>query len=367
MYTLYKKAKKTYTKYEREFSALALLLGFVVDNLTLQRIDLAFENIVLIFYMVLIVVAIVLLQRHEPLKVSDSAGTKAVAWLQLISPFLLQYALGGLFSGLSIFYFRSATLAASWPFLFILVVVLIGNEVYAKRLHRSIVLQLAVFYFALFSFSIFFVPIIVKDISVWVFLLSGVCSIAVVSGFVALLKKFVSKKLIEKNFKAISCTVLGIYAGIHLLYFLNVIPPIPLSMKERQLGYLVERVSGDYEVTIRQFSWWKNIGITETFKKQSSQEPVYFFTSVFAPTKFEKTITHQWQKKVDGTWITRSTIPFTIVGGRDGGYRGYSYSSIVDEGAWRVQTILKNGQIVGRKTFNVEITDKKITKKKVTF
>jgi len=363
--TLYQKIKRIYKTHEREFSAFALVLGFVIDNLTLQRIDLAFENFVLFFYMTLIAVAILLLQK-ESSQPKKTITVRAIEWATLFAPFIMQYALGGLFSGLSIFYFRSATLAASWPFLFILVVVLIGNEVYAKKLHKNIVLQLSVFYFSLFSFSIFFVPIIVKDISVWVFILSGAFSLLVIFGFIFILKKYSNEEKVITSYKKITLAIGAVYIGINTLYFLNVIPPIPLSMKERQLGYSVQRIANNYEISVADTNWLQNFGIIQNFQKEAGK-PVYFFTSVFAPTKFQKTIIHQWQTKRNDKWVTVSEIPFSISGGRDGGYRGYSYSNKVTGGTWRVQTVLDNGQIIGRKTFTVEIVNKVIQKKKELF
>src|SRR3989344_746768 len=121
--------KEKLAPYIRHWSSISLIGGFILDNLTLRRIDLFFENLVFLIYIGICAISITFLSFHE-------AGRLQGRWAEkLHTPFLLllQFAFGGLFSGFFIFYTRSATLAASWPFLLILLALLIGNEVLKKR------------------------------------------------------------------------------------------------------------------------------------------------------------------------------------------------------------------------------------------
>jgi len=47
------------------------------------------------------------------------------------------------------------------------------------------------------------------------------------------------------------------------------------------------------------------------------------------------------------------TVRFDIVGGRDGGYRGYSFKKNLKPGDWRVDVITETDQLLGRKKFTL--------------
>ena len=47
-------------------------------------------------------------------------------------------------------------------------------------------------------------------------------------------------------------------------------------------------------------------------------------------------------------------IPIKISGGREGGYRAYSFKQRLDPGDWRVDVESQDGRIVGRVSVTVE-------------
>lgn len=353
MISLFSKAKTIYAKYERWITAGALLLGFVVDNLTLQRIDLLFEKIVLFSYLSQVGIVIIYLNLYESGKLP---GRKIIEWLRLFAPIVLQFALGGLYSAFFIFYFRSGSIGTSWPFLLLLISVMIFNEVYTEKLHK-LSFQIGIFFISLFSLSIFYVPVIVKEIGASVFLLSGVISLFLIAVFIWILSRIDFNKYLE-NKKKIILTVLIIFFGINISYFTNIIPPIPLSLKNVQVAYNTERVGESYRVTIPDLAWHEKIFPNRTFEILRGQS-VYIYSSVFAPTNLKTDIFHQWQfKNSKGKWQTASKVDFPIRGGRDGGYRGYSTLWNMEEGNWRVNIKTKTGQTIGRISFKVEYVER---------
>ena len=54
-------------------------------------------------------------------------------------------------------------------------------------------------------------------------------------------------------------------------------------------------------------------------------------------------------------WKLESTLSYSIIGGRDGGYRGYSYKNSLKEGEWKVQVVNERGQILGQRKFKIKI------------
>ena len=85
-------------------------------------------------------------------------------------------------------------------------------------------------------------------------------------------------------------------------------------------------------------------------------EDLYVFTQIFAPTKLETTINHNWQwyNEAERSWENRDTIPISISGGRADGYRGFSRKSSLEYGLWRVKTTTPNGQVLGFTRFEVQ-------------
>lgn len=330
--------KGFYTKYERHISSGAFLLGFIIDNFTLTRIDQWLDNLILLSYLLIAGLGIFLFHLFE------SRG-----WGHGFFPIAIQFAFGGLFSGYFVFYSRSASLASSWIFIAFIILFLIGNEL-SKGKYSRLGFQIGVFFAALFSFSIFYVPILVNSIGAWVFVLSGIVSLVAIRLFVKLLSFVVSRK-IEETRKVLITIVGTIFVVFNILYFTNVIPPIPLSLKEVGVFHSVDRVGGNYIVTYEDKEWYQFYKrYNDTFR--SNGEPVYFFSAVFAPTDLKTNIYHHWQY-FDGQWVTINKYFLPILGGRGEGYRGYSYKSNPQEGKWRVDVITERGQVVGRAEFNV--------------
>ncbi|MEK7173886.1 MAG: DUF2914 domain-containing protein [Patescibacteria group bacterium] len=342
------KIRELYERYERRFTSLGFVFGFVMDTITLQRIDLLFENIVLFSYVLLAGISIAVFNFWESGKLRGAFFDAVSPWL----PFVMQIAFGGVFSGYVVFYARSGSLAASWPFVLILVVLLIGNEFFRKR-YQQLVFQISVFYIAVFSFAIFFLPVVFKAMGAGMFILSGVVSLLIMGGFVYMLFHMVPSRMRER-WRAAVLSIGALYAGMHILYFLNIIPPIPLSLKDAGAYHQVVRGNGGYRATLEDYPWYAFLLPSILHIEEGA--PVYFYSAVFAPTRLSTAIVHEWRyyDEQQSAWVVRSRVAFPIAGGRDGGYRGYSLKTNLDPGVWRVNVETERGQVIGRRTFRVE-------------
>jgi hypothetical protein len=197
------------------------------------------------------------------------------------------------------------------------------------------------------------IPLFVRKINPWVFMLSGAVSLIVIGGYLVLFKRVVPN-LFVGHIKQIKGVVLGIFILMNAFYFFNIIPPIPLALRDDGVYKSVVRTDTGYSFMEfqRRFSW-------KTLKKEYIVEvgsPVFFYSSVFAPVRFEQVIVHEWQKKdAKGDWVTVSAVTFPIIGGSDTGYRGYTVSQRVTPGEWRVLVKTRSGQTLGGETFVVRI------------
>lgn len=341
--------KHFYEKYEKYLSPGALVAGFVWDNLTLQRIDLWVDNLIILMYLFIACSSIIFLNAHKAQKFKRKIFDRFAG----VAPYILQFAFGGLFSVFVVFYSRSASFIKSWPFLIFLLFLLIGNELFQKKYLR-LIFQMSIFFVALFSYSIFALPVLVGRMGALVFLASSFLSLLLISIIIFVLRK-ISPEQIKERRNLLLYTIGGIFVLFNIFYFTNVIPPIPLALKEAGVYHSVLHVGTTYELTYEKPPWYL---FYEDFNPKFSWkkgEPVYIFSSVFAPTKLDTKIFHRWSyfDEMESGWVEKDKLGFSIFGGRDGGYRGYTLKYGVGPGDWKVDIITERNQVLGTVKFEV--------------
>lgn len=337
--------------YERYISPLSLIAGFLLDNyILLRRVDLLQSNLLLISYLVLAALGIILINLIE----SGRWTHRSMLAVAPFIPVVVQFCFGGLFSGFLSLYSRSAAYATSWIFVLALAALLLGNERF-RKLYVKFSFQIAVYFTVLFSFLIFFLPIIFKEIGPWMFILSGVLSIVFITAFLELLRRIVPE-VVKKNLTTVARTTALIFVTFNVLYFANIIPPLPLSLKEAGIYHDVRKIGSEYHLSGESRAWWQIYLTYNTTVHVTPGEGIYAFTAVFAPSGLSTIIVHQWQRfdSSAGEWVTADTVRFPVNGGRDGGYRGYSQKSDLTEGKWRVNVLTQYGQLIGRVGFTVQ-------------
>ncbi len=361
MQIINKKIKDFMDKYESYLSPVILFGGFLFDNFTLRRIDLWMENLVILIYLGLALFFIAYLNVCERGFWQRIFSKKGANW----ASFALQFVFGGLFSVFFVFYSRSASLFDSWIFLLILLILLVGNERAREKYFRFIV-HVNIFYFTLFSYFVFAVPIFLGRMGADVFLISGALSLVCIGIILYSLYKITAVKY-KQSIKKVIAGIVGVYLFFNLMYFANVIPPIPLALKEIDIYHSISRVNGDYSLSYEKLPWYVFWDNNKNIYHKAPGEGVYVYSAIFAPTKISTKIFHQWYFFEDsqGIWIKRDKLGYNIVGGRENGYRGYSVKYNLEAGRWRVDVITGRGQVLGRKKFEVVLVGKKVELSKI--
>lgn len=338
-----------YGRYERPISSASLVGGFIFDALTLKRADLLWENIWVAAHFIIIIIFTILVNLQENEAMNDRDASKKHFWYINI----LQFFYGGLLSTFLVFYFRSATLLVTWPFLFILAIAFIANDSFKKHYAR-LAFQISLFFLSLMAFTIFIVPVIFHRIGWDIFLASGAISLSVLFIFLLGLK-FIAKERFSQSKKILAFSIAGIYLAINILYFTNLIPPIPLSLKEAGVYHLIYRnKSGDYVVEGEEKNWLNYFSFHDDFHAVKG-DAAFAHSAIFSPALFKNNLVHVWQKydNASGQWATIYRIDLTATGGREGGYRTYSYVKNIAPGEWRVNVETSDRKIIGRLRFNV--------------
>ena len=339
-------------QYEKYLSPGAMLFGFVVDSLTLTRADVWLDNLILLSYILLAGTSILLLNAHA------AGRIKKLERLVVLLPLAMQFAFGGLFSGFVVLYSRSASLAASWPFIGMMATLLIGNEYFRSR-YRRLAFQIGIYFLAIFSYLIFAVPVLLNTIGPLIFVLSGMISLLLIYLIIRTIKFFAPEQ-IQPYKRTIMSAVLVIFAGLNFLYFANIIPPIPLALKNIVIAHRVEhRGSGNFLVTYEKPKWYHFFKDFNPTYHRFGNEPVFAFSAIYAPADLKTNIIHEWQffDEQNNRWTTASRLEYAIFGGRQQGFRGFSFKNNVQSGKWRVIVRTKSGQILGRTKFEVIQTD----------
>jgi hypothetical protein len=334
---------------KKHISAVAFATGFLWDTFTLTRIDLVYENIVFVTYLIVALIGIFLVHGVDTRVFAPQWLLRVRAWL----PGVVQFPMGGLFSGFVIFYTKSASVLTSWPFLLILFFLFVGNEFFRKRYER-LIFQISLFYFALLSYLVLIVPVLLNTMGTATFVLSGAISLFMMSAILALIGR-VFPKLYKQGARHMWTIVIAIFVVFNALYFSNTIPPVPLALKDIGVFHNVVRTeTGGYLVSYERPAWYEIWRQTSGVFHRSRGEAVYCYSSVFAPTRLRTPIYHSWQRKGEhGEWIREDRIPYTIEGGRDGGYRGYTIKQSIDEGSWRCVVETSNQLVIGEVRFNI--------------
>lgn len=324
-------------------------MGFFFDLLVADRPDSVFNNLLLLSYLFIAGTFIVILNLRETRR---KENTSAEPLLLLL---MLQFCFGGLASNLLVLYGRSGTLAGSAVFLGLMGAMVLGNE-YLRGRYTLLRFNVAVYYFLLLTYCIIAVPtFIFHSVGTLVFLMSGLISLALIAVFLAFLYGTVLRRSGEALY-GVSILIAVVFIVFNGLYFLNVIPPVPLSLKDIGVYHSVlKQGSGEYLVTYEKAPWWAFWRSTNARYTLSLGESAFCFSSVFAPTGLSTAVYHRWEQydEKTGEWQTMSRVSFEISGGRDGGFRGWSMKSSLTPGQWRCDVETGGGALIGRATFDV--------------
>jgi|SRR3989344_9438137 len=349
---MFQKLKDFTHKHEKYFSPGAMLLGFVIDSLTLTRADVWLDNLILLSYLLLAGISIFLLNAF------NAGRLQKLERPILLLPLAMQFAFGGLFSGFVVLYSRSASLMASWPFIGIMAVLLIGNE-YLRNRYRRLAFQIGIYFLAIFSYLIFAIPVLLDSIGPFIFILSGIASLVVI-GLVIRLIVAIAPEQTKPYQRSIKIAVLLIFGIFNFLYFANIIPPIPLALKDMLIAHQVQHdSSNNFLVTYEKPKWYHFFKDFNPTYHRSGNEPIFAFSSIYAPANLKTNIIHEWKffDEAKDEWITTSRLEYAIFGGRQEGFRGFSFKNNVQPGKWQVTVQTKSGQILGRVKFKVAQTD----------
>ena len=336
--------------YTKHATTILFFVGFLFDMIILPDIDDPISRLLGLLY----IGAIAFLIMFREWVVSRNTASKTEQKLYSFSTFGIAYFSGSALSFVCVYAIRSAAFSVSWPLLVLLALCIFANEFIASH-HFRFTLDVGVLLVATVFFVIFNIPVLLNVQNDTTF----VISLAIASGLALLylyLLQFTSESASEEAPRLYALGV-GIPMFIGMLYFLNVIPAVPLSLKDTGVYHSIVRdEQGNFLARKEEDTRFFKSLRTATYNLTESDNGVYFFSSVDAPAKLSAPISHVWEYYDDtkNTWVQSTVISFTLAGGRNDGYRAYSQKENITEGLWRVTVKVDEKRIVGRARFLIK-------------
>ena len=149
---------------------------------------------------------------------------------------------------------------------------------------------------------------------------------------------------------------IGIPMFVGMLYILNILPAVPLSLSSAELYHSLVRLEdgtfeGEKEIDSKYFSYFRR----PVYHLSPEDTGVYFYASVKAPGELQAPLSQVWEYYDNNkkSWIASTKITYTLEGGRTSGYRAYSHKENVTEGLWRVTVLVDDNRVIGRISFTI--------------
>jgi hypothetical protein len=332
----------------RYYPLAAFLGGFIWDTLTIgQKVSPAAFWRLGAFLLGAALLALWLAQRDALKAVAPTPGEGLRGRLHELvwqGPYLLlQFFYGGIFSALFILYFKSSGHLGTWLMTAFLGTLLVGNEFAGEHYGRRFTLTWALFALnAIFLFN-FVLPHLIGSLDPrWFYISTG-------SG---LLLTHVMQRLAPGQPGRI-WPAWGIAGVLLLAWNFGMIAPVPLVKRDMAVGQGFVQESGRYALQIEKAPSWQFWRDQSATVRLAEGERLYGVSAVFAPKGVSAALEHRWEIREDNNWRQVSRIRFETTGGRERGFRGYSWVQSPQPGDWRFTVATQDGRLIG--TLSVKV------------
>lgn len=326
-------------------------LGFLFDVVLLHRID---STPLLIHQGSYLLLAGLLIFFDHRLTV---AGTEPVGlWGRVVSHrlWVMHFFLGTLLNAFMVFYFRSSSGLLSFCFLVLLAGLIVGNELPHFR-RKGPMVRVMLLSFCVTSFFAYLVPVLMGSLRPWHYPLAAVLGSGATVGLWKLFHRFAHDA--GWTFRRAALPGLLLQAALLVFYFLNIIPPVPLSLKHIGIYASVVPTRSEqglrHELTYQAAPAWRFWRQEDASFVAPLGSRAYAFARIFAPTHFDDSVRFAWEfEDRQRGWVGRGAPYSTsLSGGSEQGYRSYAYTTLSQPGRYRVRVLTSDGREIGRQTF----------------
>lgn len=330
---------------------LFFLLGFGLDVFTLKRID---NTMTLVKHGAFLVLLTALLALEQKYEATERHPPRGVARVLSVSEDAIHFFFGSLLSAFTVLYFKSAGGLLSLGFLAALCALLVANEVPAfRKLGAS--LRFGMHSFCVTSYLAYLFPVLMGFLSPWLFAAASAVALLTMYAFFRRLYFWSADAAWAARRAAVPA--IAVQAVLMGLYLGRITPPVPLSVQYMGIYHGVTRDKDGYKLQHERPDWEVWHHGDQSFRARAGDR-IYCFVRIFAPTRFTDRVSIRWFFDDPKTgWRASDAIPMAVSGGRDQGYRGYSFKQNYQPGHWKVAVETDDGREIGEMRFTVALDE----------
>lgn len=329
----------------RLFPVVAFFAGFAWDALTIGQRMRPFDFWRLGVLLAGAALLIVVLARREAngaaAPLPEPSFVSRFASLAWQAPYLLlQVCFGGIFSALFLLYFKSSGHLGTWLTAACLGALLVANEFAGKRYGSRFTLTWTLFALNAILLGNFALPHALGSLSPLCFYVSTLAGVALTW----CLRRLAARRSPPLGRIGPAYALAG---ALLLAWSADLVAPVPLVKRKLAVGHDFVHDGKRYMLRVETRRWW------EVWRDQSAVVHVpaggrlYGVSAVFAPLGVAAALEHRWELLDESGWRVVTRRPFQTTGGRERGFRGYSWMLDPQPGEWRLVVATQDGRTIG--------------------
>lgn len=273
-----------------------------------------------------------------------SVGGRVRAFARQAPYLLLQFFFGSIFSALFILYFKSAGHLGTWLTATVLGLLLVGNEFARKSYSRHFTLIWALLAFNAILLFNFALPHSLGSLDPRWFYVSTAAGIGLVHGL----------RHIAPGRPGRILPAWALAGTLMLAWALDMVAPVPLVKQDLAIGHAFQREGDRFLLMVEQAPAWQFWNRQAPTVKVAEGERLYGVSAVFAPLGVTARLEHRWEVSEAGGWRIVYRNRFQSTGGRERGFRGYSWVLNPQPGTWRLIVATQDGRTIATLPITVE-------------
>lgn len=261
------------------------------------------------------------------------------------APYLmLQFFFGSIFSALFILYFKSAGHLGTWLTATLLGLLLVGNEFARRSYSRHFTLIWALLAFNAILLFNFALPHSLGSLDPRWFYVSTAAGIGLVQGL----------RYIAPGRPGRILPAWALAGALMLAWALDMVAPVPLVKQDLAIGHAFQREGDRFLLMVEPAPGWQFWRKQAPVARVPEGERLYGVSAVFAPLGVTALLEHRWEVRDSGGWRVFYRNAFQSTGGRERGFRGYSWVLNPQPGEWRLIVATQDGRTIATLPITVE-------------
>lgn len=276
------------------------------------------------------------LEQERPVPAGGLRGrVRGLAWQ---APYLLlQFFFGGIFSALFILYFKSSGHLGTWMMAAFLGLLLVANEFIGERYGRRFTLTWGLFGLNAILLCNFLLPHLVGSLNPGWFYISTGLGVLLAHGLWLLAP--------GRPGRILPAWILG--ALLLGAWKLDMVAPVPLVKRDLAVGQQFQQQEGRYSLMVEPAPDWQFWRDQAAVAHVPDGQRLFGVSAVFAPLGVSAPLEHRWEVRDDnGSWRVAARSRFQATGGREKGFRGYSWVLNPQPGQWRFIVATQDGRTI---------------------